>query len=134
MNEVKVVVTGQTMKEKGYIIPYDHRVTPHLQHYRRPNGTLFPNRWVTYEVPLYEVRIVGGGRHKAPPNADIGRRCRSSLFSASTGWRESGVHESASYFAAARDARPVCRGERGSKVTTLWPEATCILRKFSTMR
>lgn len=65
MNEVKVVVTGQTVKDRGYIIPYDHRVTPHLQHYRRPNGTIFPNRWVTYEVPLYEVRIVGGGRYKA---------------------------------------------------------------------
>jgi|GEM_PF-1485786 hypothetical protein len=65
MNEVKVVVTSRIVQDKGYVIPYDHRVSPHLQCYRRPNGTLIPDSYVTYEVPLYEVRIVGGGRYKA---------------------------------------------------------------------
>lgn len=65
MNEVKVVITNQIVREKGYVIPYDHRVAPHLQHYRGLNGIIFPNRYVTYEVPLYEVRIAGGARYKA---------------------------------------------------------------------
>ena len=31
MNEVKVVVTSRIVQDKGYVIPYDHRVSPHLQ-------------------------------------------------------------------------------------------------------
>jgi hypothetical protein len=37
MNEVRVVVTNRIVKDKGYAIPYDHRVNPHLQHYRWPS-------------------------------------------------------------------------------------------------
>ena len=65
MNDVCVVVTGRIVRDKGYIGPYDHRVNPHMQHYRRANGLPIPDEYVTYEVPLYEVRIVGGGHYNA---------------------------------------------------------------------
>ena len=66
MNSVQVVVTGRTLPNyKGYVIPYDHRVRPHLQHYVGPNGAPLFNEFVTYEVPLYEVRFAGGGSYPA---------------------------------------------------------------------
>ena len=65
MNEVRVVVTNRIVKDKGYAIPYNHRVTPHLQHYRSPSGLPKPNAFVTYEIPLYEVHIAGGSSYQA---------------------------------------------------------------------
>jgi hypothetical protein len=54
-NDVSVIITGRIVKDKGYVGPYDHRVTPEMQHYRRPNGLVILDEFVTYEVPLYEV-------------------------------------------------------------------------------
>jgi hypothetical protein len=66
MNSVKVIVTSKTLASyKGYVIPYDHRVKPHLQHYVGSNGKALLNDFVTYEVPLYEIHVVGGSSYKA---------------------------------------------------------------------
>jgi hypothetical protein len=65
INEVRVVVTGSRAPGDGYVIPYNAKTTPHLQHYVAVSGYVDPNRYVTYVVPFYKIQIVNGGLYKA---------------------------------------------------------------------
>jgi hypothetical protein len=79
IKDVKVVVTGKQAPGEGYVIPYNAKTTPHLQHNVTVTGYVDPNRYVTYVVPFYEIQIVNEGQYKA---------LRFGL-SSSRGWMES---------------------------------------------
>ena len=54
MNDVSVIITGRIVKDKGCVGPYDHRVTPNMQHHRRPNGLIIPPQRLGLVAPRSE--------------------------------------------------------------------------------